>query len=271
MDLQSRLSYQVKKTENVFCFKRIEKSDKDVNFYTGLKNAKVFLWVVKRIEKHVTIVHKKLSLPDHVLIVLMKIKLVLLHQDIGYRFNVKAATISQIWRTFVPVIAKCLKNFIAWPDLGAVRRTLPKCFEKKFPDCICIIDCSKIFIERPKNLTARAQTLSNYKHNYTIKYLVGVTPAGLVSFLSSGWGGCISDQPITLQSGFLKKFTFGDLVLADMGFNLHDEIALAGAVLKIPCFTKGKSQLSQCEVDTSRQLSNVRIHVERVNGRLKKF
>ena len=166
MDLQSRLSYQVKKTENVFCFKRIEKSDKDVNFYTGLKNAKVFLWVVKRIEKHVTIVHKKLSLPDHVLIVLMKIKLVLLHQDIGYRFNVKAATISQIWRTFVPVIAKCLKNFIAWPDRGAVRRTLPKYFEKKFRDYICIIDCSEIFIERPKNLTARVQTWSNYKQQH---------------------------------------------------------------------------------------------------------
>ena len=133
MDLQSRLSYQVKNTKNVFSFKRIEKSDKDVNFYTGLKNAKVFLWVVKRIEKHVTIIHKKLSLPDHVLIVLMKIKLALLHQDIGYRFNVKAGKISQIWRTFVPVIAKCLKNFIAWPDRGAVRKTLIKRFEKKEP------------------------------------------------------------------------------------------------------------------------------------------
>ena len=55
--------------------------------------------------------------------------------------------ISQIWRNFVPVIAKCLKNFIAWPDWGAVRRTLPKYFEKKFRDCICIIDCSEIFIE----------------------------------------------------------------------------------------------------------------------------
>ena len=39
----------------------------------------VFLWVVKRVEKHVTIIHKKLPLPDHVLIVLMKIKLALLH------------------------------------------------------------------------------------------------------------------------------------------------------------------------------------------------
>ena len=74
-----------------------------------------------------------------------------------------------------------------------------------------------------------------------------------------------------MQSGFLKKLTFGDLFLADKGFNLHDETASAGAVLKIPCFTKGKSQLSQCEVDTSRQLSNARIHVERVIGRLRKF
>ena len=84
-----------------------------------------------------------------------------------------------------------------------------------------------------------------------------------------GWT-CIR-QGGNLASGFLKKFTFGDLVLADTGFNLHDEIASAGAVFKIPCFTKGKSQLSQCEVDTSRQLPNVRIHVERVIGRLKKF
>ena len=50
-----------------------------MNFYTGLKNAKVFLWIIKRIEKHVTIIHKKSSLPDHVLILLMKIKLALLH------------------------------------------------------------------------------------------------------------------------------------------------------------------------------------------------
>ena len=75
-----------------------------MNFYTGLKNEKV--WAVKRIEKHVTIIHKKLSLPDHVLIVLMKIKLALLHQDIGDRFNGKTAKISQIWRAFFPVIAK---------------------------------------------------------------------------------------------------------------------------------------------------------------------
>ena len=79
--------------KDVFSFKIIEKSDEDVDFYTGLNNAKVFLWILNRVEKRINIIHKKLSLPDHVLIVLMKIKLVLLHKDIGNRFNVKAAKI----------------------------------------------------------------------------------------------------------------------------------------------------------------------------------
>ena len=34
----------------------------------------------------------------------------------------------------------------------------------------------------------------------------------------------------------------------------------------MPPFTKGKKQLSKPEVDTARQLSRVRIHVERVIG-----
>ena len=60
----------------------------------------------------------------------------------------------------------------------------------QFKDCVCIIDCSEIFIERPKNLIARAQTRSNYKHNNTSKYLIGITPAGAKSHLWDGVAGC---------------------------------------------------------------------------------
>ena len=41
------------------------------------------------------------------------------------------------------------------------------------------------------------------------------------------------------------------------------------AEVKIPPFTKGKKQLEKQEVDWSRELSVVRIHVERVIGQLK--
>ena len=58
---------------------------------------------------------------------------------------------------------------------------------------------------------------------------------------------------------------FGDVVLADRGFNIHDDLPVRGAKLEIPAFTKGKSQLSRAEVETSRRLAHVRIHVERIS------
>ena len=63
----------------------------------------------------------------------------------------------------------------------------------------------------------------------------------------------------------------GDLVIADRGFDIADELAFVGATLKISPFTKGKPQLSQRQVELSRDLSRIRIHVERAIGRLKNY
>ena len=76
---------------------------------------------------------------------------------------------------------------------------------------------------------------------------------------------------LTVHSGFLDKLSYGDLILADRGFHIGDDLALVGASLAIPPFTRGQSQLSQREVDTARVLSRVRIHVERAIGRIKNF
>lgn len=58
----------------------------------------------------------------------------------------------------------------------------------------------------------------------------------------------------------------GDLVLADRGFEIEDSVGLYAARLQIPSFTKGKLQLSVLDIETTRSLANVRIHVERVIG-----
>jgi hypothetical protein len=47
---------------------------------------------------------------------------------------------------------------------------------------------------------------------------------------------------------------------------LHTCGWLCSAELIIPSFTKGKKQLSAKEVETSRKISSVRIHIERVIG-----
>ena len=129
-----------------------------------------------------------------------------------------------------------------------------------------IIDCFEVFCECPSNLMARAQTYSNYKHHNTVKFLIATTPQGVISFVSKGWGGRASDKHLTENYGLLSNLQPGDQVLADQGFTVQDSVGLYCAKIKVPPFTKGKKQLPQLEVDKVRQLSRVRIHVERVIG-----
>ena len=76
---------------------------------------------------------------------------------------------------------------------------------------------------------------------------------------------------MTAHSGFIRHLMYGDLVLADRGFDIAEDLSLVGASLAIPPFTKGKRQLSQSEVEQARALSRVRIHVERAIGRIKTY
>lgn len=132
-----------------------------------------------------------------------------------------------------------------------------------------VIDCFEIFCNQPKNLLARAQTFSSYKHHNTVKILIGITPQGVISFVSKAWGGRTSDRYLTENSGFLKNLLPGDVILADRGFDIGDLSAVYGATVEIPSFTKGKKQLSAFDVERSRKLASVRVHVERVIGLLR--
>ena len=148
---------------------------------------------------------------------------------------------------------------------------LPDCFRPHYTKAVCIIDCSEVFIQQPTCYTARTQTYSNYKSHNTIKFLVAISPTGAVTFISKCWDGRVSDRFLTANSGLLRHLKHGDLVIADRGFDIADDLALVGATLAIPPFTKGKPQLSQREVEFSRGLSSLRIHVERAIGRIKNY
>ena len=59
------------------------------------------------------------------------------------------------------------------------------------------------------------------------------------------------------------------MVLTDRGFDIEELVALHGATLQVPAFTRGKTQLSAKDVHTTRTIVNVRIHVERVIGHVR--
>ena len=70
------------------------------------------------------------------------------------------------------------------------------------------------------------------------------------------------------NSDYLDLLWEGDVVLADRGFTIGEDVGRKGATLSTPAFKKS-AQLTQLQTEESRRLSNVRIHVERVIGSLR--
>ena len=71
-----------------------------------------------------------------------------------------------------------------------------------------------------------------------MKVLVGITPSGVLSFISKLFPGSTSDQEIVKQSNFLNILSPGDSVMADKEFNITDKLAHVGAILEGPSFLK---------------------------------
>ena len=116
----------------------------------------------------------------------MKLCLNLGDQDLAYRFGVNQSTIARHVKKWIDILYIRLGPLVKWPDRGELVRTQPMEFRKIFGKCVVIIDCFEVFMERPTNLKARAQTWFNYKHYNTAKFLIGLAPQGVITFISKG-------------------------------------------------------------------------------------
>ena len=201
------------------------------------------------------------------LLVLLRLRLNVPLQDLAYRFKVSVSTASRVFNRWIDVMRVRLDFLIHWPEREELRKTMPLVFRQNFGLAVAvIIDCFEIFTDRPSSLIARAMTWSNCKHHNTVKLLIGITPQGVISFLSKAWGGRVSDKHLTENCGLLNKLLPGDIVLADRGFDIADSVGFYQATLKIPAFTRAKRPLSAYDIQETRKIANVRIHVERVIG-----
>ncbi|CAH3173695.1 unnamed protein product [Porites evermanni] len=243
-------------------------NDDKTKFYTGIPKFSLLMHVLNLIAPHIKRnTQNALSQFQEFLLVLIRLKLNSPLQDLAYRFNISVPTAHRIFDRWIHVMSVRLKFLIQWPEHEELQATMPVVFQRNFGKKVAvIIDCFEIFTERPSSPIARAMTWSNYKHHNTVKFLIGVTPQVVISFISKAWGGRVSDKYLTENSGLLRKLLPGDIVLADKGFDIADSVGFYQARLHIPAFTRGKKQLSAEEAEETRKIANVRIHVERVIG-----
>ena len=244
--------------------------DHYVHFYTGLPNANILKSVFDHVVKTLPVDKStKLGPFQEFMVVMLKLRLNSPVEDLSYRCGVSISSVSRILLKWLKQMDIRLQDLIIWPEREELQRTMPECFRVSFGTKVAIIiDCFEVFIERPSNL-AWACTWSNYKHKNTVKILLGIVPQGVIAFVSDSWGGRVSDKYLTEHSGFLRKLLPGDVISADRGFDIRDSVGVMKARLNIPAFTKGKNQLSALEIEETRTIANVRIHVERVIGNIR--
>nr|XP_002738259.1 PREDICTED: uncharacterized protein LOC100366718 [Saccoglossus kowalevskii] len=252
----------------------VAESDCNCNLMTGLSWA-VFLQLFAALSVsfgEFSCTRDSLPLREQFFITLIKLRHGVTFDFLAHiRGCPKSTVINYFWK-WTDLIHSKLGFMVQWPTRENIFNKIPPIFKKKFPRLTSIIDCFEIFIDAPKTLLARAQCYSSYKKHTTVKVFISCSPLGQINFISSAWGGRVSDVHLVRESGFISpKLHFPeDQILADRGFTLVEDFATScSAHLIIPAFTKGKLQLSAEEVENSRKISSVRIHIERVIGNMK--
>ena len=273
-----------------FSLEKIKDDDSAVRFYTGFPNFSSLFAVFQYFRPKFEHVHywqgpksgnkkdlfyqsqlnstkpgpkRKLALIDEFFLVLVRLKVGLFLGDLSDRFCISTGLLSKIFTTWINFLYLELPLLFPFPSQTLIRKQMPKQF-KAYPTTRIIIDGTEIFIEVPSSMKSQSQTWSQYKHHNTWKALVGISPNGLVTFVSKLWSGRVTDKMLTKESGLLDMLDYGDNVMADRGFDIAD-ILPDGVLLNIPPFKGSRPQLTAEETEDTVRIAAVRIHVERAN------
>lgn len=206
-----------------------------------------------------------------ILLTLIKAKHAVPFTLLSILFNVSKPTAARKFKKTISLLASILKVAVRWPELEEVRANMPQCFFK-FKNTRVVVDCTEIPLNSSKCLTCRQITYSHYKGQHTVKVMVGVSPAGLVTFVSDVYGGRASDKAIFEQSGLVNLLEpYVDAVMADKGFLIEEACERRCVKLHRPPFLRTQKQFSRGDALFCAEIARARVHVERVIGRMKMF
>ena len=148
---------------------------------------------------------------------------------------------------------------------------MPESFKNHYPNTCVIIDATEFAVERPSSLLSKSSIFSTYKNRNTVKILIGIMPSRAISFVSDCYEGSISDKKLVEVSGLLEKLEPGDEIMADKGFLIQDMLAPLGVRLNVPPLMKANSQMAVKDVILTKEIAQLRIHIEWAIGSVKEF
>lgn len=270
---------------NKFGLERFGTDDEAIRFYTGFTSyeyiqtffrflqpcAETMRYCYASGERESRPNCRNMLLVDELFMFCVRLKLGLFELDLAHRFQIHRSSVSRKLITWSNFLYFFLGIQVIWPSRDDVDRFMPDGFKRLYPSTRVILDCTEIFVQTPSSLLLQSQLYSSYKSNTTLKGLVGITPNGAVCFVSCLYTGSISDKEITRCSGILDLLEPGDSIMADKGFDIEEMLRGKQVGFNIPPFLQNQQQFSAQDVQTTKAIASLRIHVERAIRRIKEF
>ncbi|XP_057310310.1 uncharacterized protein LOC130648287 [Hydractinia symbiolongicarpus] len=146
------------------CYEHLKKKPAKFKYNTGINKDQfdtVFDMVKDSLPKKF---RSKMPFKDQLLMTLAKLRLNLQFENMADQFNCPRSTAHEVFQRWIDLLSTKLSWLIHWPDHDASIHSLPNVFRQYFPRLTGIIDCTEIFIDRPKKsfIIAILGTVKNF-------------------------------------------------------------------------------------------------------------
>lgn len=232
--------------------------------YLGIPNECIF--ITDYLYKHTKLTTMSIYLT------LKKIRISQPFSELGDDFGISERAASRIFFKSVALISRVMKDIIIWPSKESIIDTLPIQFKSRYTNVQSVLDCLEIEIQKPSDPIKQSLTWSEYKRCNTLKFLISSTPHGIINFISTGYGGRISDALIVEHCGFLEKLQSPTVIMADRGFkHIENLLMKKNCTLLRPPSVASRHKLSKKDGLETQQIASLRFHIERVIRRVREF
>ena len=109
----------------------------------------------------------KLSLPDKFFMVLVRLRLGRVVEDLADCFYVSPSTVSRTFTTWINLMYFKFQELPMWMSRRKVDKHMPPSFPQWYPTTRVIIDTTEFFIEKPSSLARQSASWSSYKNHNT--------------------------------------------------------------------------------------------------------
>lgn len=250
-------------------------NDRAMHHYTGLECYKKFKFVFQTLGPAAYHLEYNmrclLSVENQFFITLVKLRLHYTNYEISLQCGINEAVVGSTISTWINFMYYQWSELKLWPENSLIHYYMPYDFQQKYPTTRVIIDGLEFPIKQPRTPVAQQASFSTYKNRNTLKSVVGITPGGLVSFITPAYGGSATDRALVNDSALVRLLNKNESLMADKGFDIQDLFAPKDVTVNIPTFLRRRNRLSRKAINRDKAIASKRVHVERAIGLAKTY